>query len=53
MKPTYEQLEAFYREVAKLTLNHDVQGDSAVVFPSKLGDALERVSPNWWKDIEE
>lgn len=47
-----EKLEAFFREVVELTLNHDVLSwgddeDSAVVYPSKLGEALERVDANW------
>jgi hypothetical protein len=46
------KLEAFFREIADLTLNHDVEGvdgDTAVVYPSKLGKALEKVDPEWWK----
>ena len=49
MKPAYEKLVAFYEAVARLTLNHDVCGDHAVVFPSKLGPELEKVDPEWWK----
>jgi hypothetical protein len=41
------KLRAFFREVAELTIEHDVEGDSAVVYPSKLGKALEKVDPNW------
>lgn len=48
------KLEAFFREVAELTVNHYVlvngDEDSAVVYPSKLGAALERVDPQWWKE---
>jgi hypothetical protein len=43
------KLERFYREVARLTLNHDVLADHAVVFPSKLGPVLEEVDKEWWK----
>ena len=44
------KLEAFYKAVAQLTFDHDVIGDSAVVFPSKLGEELERVDPEWYKN---
>lgn len=57
---TYNKLLEFYKEVARLTLNHDsihfsvMNGskeeqdiDYAVVFPSKLGAALEKVDPEW------
>lgn len=42
-----QKLEEFFREVAELTLNHDVLGDSAVVYPNKLGKALEKVDSEW------
>jgi len=29
-------------------VGHDVIGDSAVVYPSHLGKALEKVNPKWW-----
>jgi hypothetical protein len=45
-----QKLEAFYRAVAELTVNHDVIGDSAVVFPSKLGKELEKVDPEWYNN---
>lgn len=56
-KPTYEQLENFYKAVASLTLNHDtltsddggINEDYAVVFPTKLGFELEKVYADWWK----
>lgn len=61
-KERLEKLEAFYRTVADLTLNHDgihfrvtnsgddqIEYDVAVVYPSKLGDALEKVDKEWWK----
>ncbi len=60
MKPTYEQLEAFYKEVASMTVNHDVlrvggtdfdpDEHPAVVYPSKLGKALEKVDPEWYRN---
>lgn len=52
------KLEQFYRSVVDLTLNHDtlggdmedkVLGETAVVYPSKLGPVLEAVDPEWWK----
>jgi hypothetical protein len=50
MEHCYEvvKLEAFFKAVAKLTLNHDTLGDHAVVFPSKLGEELAKVDPEWW-----
>lgn len=57
------KLELFFREVADLTSNHDgihfhttggreVDIDIAVVYPNKLGAALEKVDPEWWKHAE-
>jgi hypothetical protein len=43
-------LEAFYRTVAQMTFNHDVLEDYAVVYPSKLGEELEKVDPEWYKN---
>lgn len=43
-----EKLRAFYRKVAHATVNHDVEGDSAVVYPSTLGKLLEEVNPLWY-----
>jgi hypothetical protein len=49
-----QKLEAFYRAVADLTVNHDtlVSGDEeyAVVYPNKLGKALEKVDPEWYNN---
>lgn len=52
-----KKLMAFYRQVAKLTANHDqhwrkkVCGacDCAVVTAYELGLALEKVDPKWWE----
>lgn len=52
-----QKLEAFFKAVAHLTLNHDtlssadagMEEDYAVVFPNKLSDELEKVDPEWWK----
>lgn len=51
-----EQLRAFYKAVAHLTLNHDlveVSDDEgyAVVFPKDLGVELEKVDKEWWKHV--
>lgn len=42
-------LQDFYDEVRQLTVNHDVENDTAVVYISKLGRALSRVDPKWWE----
>ena len=59
----FRKLKQFYSEVVDLTINHDVMGEeivdefdglqlitggSAVVYPSKLGEALSKVDPEWW-----
>jgi len=52
------KLEAFYKAVIDLTLNHDTlnspiwggEEEHAVVFPSKLGAALEKVDPEWYRN---
>jgi len=46
---SYRKLERFLREIANLTLNHDVINDRACVTARKLGNALEKVDANWWK----
>jgi len=43
-----DKLKAFYEEVKSLTLNHAVVDDTAVVFPSDLGRALEKIDPTWF-----
>lgn len=45
----FEQLKTFYKEVAKLTINHNVLNDNAVVYPSDLGPALEKIDPYWFE----
>jgi hypothetical protein len=49
--PTYNALFKFYRAVAKLTLEHDVVDDFAVIHADKLGDELEKVDLFWFKEI--
>ena len=61
-----QKLEEFFLTVAKLTANHDgihfrvtndhedqIEQDIAVVYPSKLGAALEKVDPEWWRRTSE
>jgi len=61
-KARLKKLEEFYRTVADLTSNHDgahfyitdgrerkLETDVAMVSPAKLGAALEKVDPQWWK----
>ena len=50
-KHDHAKLEKLFREVARLTSRHRVFGDSAVVYPSDLGKALEKVDPDWWKTV--
>lgn len=45
----FEQLKTFYKEVAKLTINHNVLNDNAVVYPSDLGPVLEKIDPYWFE----
>lgn len=47
----FEKLKTFYKEVAKLTLNHNVLNDSAVVYPSDLGPALEKIDSYWFEKV--
>lgn len=48
------KLRDFYKEVCNLTANHDVIENAdvgiAVVYPNRLGEALEKVNPNWYID---
>ena len=57
-----EKLETFFKEVAILTNSHDgihfstddgeYDIDLAMVSPAKLGQALEKVDPEWWKHAQ-
>lgn len=47
-----EKLEHFFKEVADLTFNHRVLADTAVVYPSALGEALSRVDPHWVQNTD-
>lgn len=46
-----EKLEAFFKQIAFLTSTHDSCKDNAVVTAKNLGEALEKVDPDWWKNI--
>jgi hypothetical protein len=43
--------ERFFKEVAYLTVHHEVIADNAVVFSSALGAALSRVDSDWYHKI--
>jgi len=43
-----EKLEQFFKDIARMTKNHDVINDSACVTADKLGEALEKVDPEWY-----
>ncbi len=45
-----EKLERFFKEVAVLTCDHKVFGNCGVIYPSDLGEALNRVDPCWVKN---
>jgi len=38
----------FYTRVKYLTMNHHVLDDTAVVFPTDLAKALEKIDPHWY-----
>jgi hypothetical protein len=46
------KLERFFKEVADLTFNHKVLADTAVVYPSALGEALSRVDSDWVRRVD-
>lgn len=51
-----ERLRAFYKAVARMTMDHDTlevsdEEDYAVVFPKDLGVELEKVDKEWWKRV--
>jgi hypothetical protein len=50
-KERLEKLEQLFREVADLTLRHEETENMAWVSPYKLGLALEKVDPEWWKIV--
>lgn len=50
-KILFDKLKKMYVEVCKLTKNHDVLNDTAVVYPSKLGPVLEKVDDEWYRHL--
>jgi putative addiction module antidote len=42
------KLEQFFKEVANLTVGHEVIADTVVVYPAALGESLSRVDPDWY-----
>lgn len=46
------KLREFYKEICELTANHDVIENEdvgiAVVYPNRLGAALEKINPEWY-----
>lgn len=52
----FNRLLTFYKEVCRLTWDHDTldcgPDTSAVVYPDRLGQALERVDSEWWKTVD-
>lgn len=52
------QLEQFYREVARLTAQHDVivsvdGNEYASVSPARLGALLEKIDRDWWANTKD
>ena len=43
-----EKLEQFFKEIASMTISHDVIDDHACVTADRLGAALEKVNPEWY-----
>lgn len=50
MPDRLELLETFFKEVANLTLNHNTVADYSVIYASDLGDALEKIDREWYKN---
>ena len=44
-------LEQFFKEIAELTIDHNILSGNAIVFADKLGNALEKVDKEWWKKV--
>lgn len=48
-KSKQQRLNDFFDEVVNLTINHNVLHNNAVIYANRLGAALEKVDPDWWK----
>jgi len=46
-----KKLKQFYKDIARLTSHHDLIDDHACVTADKLGKALAKLDPDWWRDI--
>lgn len=38
-----------YLEIARMTSNHDVENDKAVIYACNLGKALEKIDSEWYR----
>lgn len=47
-KEQLKKLQQFYKEIAIMTMNHNVIDDRACVTADRLGKALEKVDTNWF-----
>lgn len=52
VKQDYRKMERFYVAIGKLTLNHGVINDVAAVTAKDLGEELDKVNPDWYKDCQ-
>lgn len=50
---TVPTLKAFFKRVARLTLDHKICNDRAVVYAIDLDDALKKVDPKWLEHLHE
>jgi hypothetical protein len=45
------ELKEFYKDICKITANHSVLNDHAVVFASDLGNILSKIDVNWHRTV--
>lgn len=50
--PEYKTLLRFYNEIRFKTSNNDVKAESACVTLDRLGESLEKVDKEWWRDAD-
>ncbi len=46
----FKKLKEMYKEIQKMTINHNHLEGYAVVYPSDLAKAMELVKEDWWND---
>jgi len=46
-----KKLEQLYEDVKYLTMNHGDIGGHATITAKDLGEALEKVDPEWWRKV--